>query len=131
MSKVGSVLFADDCETLREFVKIILNEEIPEYNIETFESGEKLLSRLEKNIEDVKLVIVDNQMPPGISGIDIIKYHKYKGKIPFILYTSDDNGIGEEAVKHNASYVKKSSDETELLTIVKEALNAIGKRQFL
>ena len=118
---MDSVLFADDSEILREYIKIILNEEIPGYNIETFESGEKLLSRLAKSIKDVKLVIVDNNMPPGISGINIIKNYEYKNKIPFILYTSDKD-IWEEAVKHNVLYVKKSSNEEELLTIIKEAL---------
>ena len=118
---MDSVLFADDSEILREYIKIILNEEIPGYNIETFESGEKLLSRLAKSIKDVKLVIVDNNMPPGISGINIIKNYEYKNKIPFILYTSDKD-IWEEAVKHNVLYVKKSSNEEELLTVVKESL---------
>ncbi|MBU4070080.1 MAG: response regulator [Nanoarchaeota archaeon] len=117
-----SILLADDNANIRylfyEFMKI----SFPEYNVETFEDGIALKGRLEKNIDDIKIIITDNRMPPGNTGSEIIK--DYAKQIPMILVYGGEKYIGEKAIENGAvGYLLKPIYLQKLAEIVKRVLS--------
>ena len=127
----NKILYAENYEGMRNLVKISLEEEFPDYYIETHNDGISLSQRLEQDVSDVALVVTDNQMP-GYSGSRITKdYSRREGlkEIPFILFYGllDDGELGKQAVEDGAfGYVLKGGEYDvvdELVETIKKALS--------
>ena len=81
------ILYADDKESLRDFLGTLLEMSFPELDREAFKDGSSLEKRLNESLEGVRLVITDNDMP-GIKGSEIIIAYAEKPEfknISFIL----------------------------------------------
>jgi two-component system invasion response regulator UvrY len=116
------VLIADDHYVVREGLKMILKKlDIIPY-IEEAVTGNEALDKLEKN--EYELVIMDISMP-GISGLDILKILKDKGKkgIFLILSVHKEEQLALRALKLGASgYLTKDSVYEELTYAIKTVL---------
>ena len=121
----NKILIADDSKDQRDLHKDFLGEEFSKFELEFFEDGTSLEERLNGNVNDVKLVITDNNMP-RITGIEIIKRYSTAPKfseIPFILYYDGNKEIGEEAMKNGAfGYILKAGDLKDYFETIKRAL---------
>ena len=121
------ILLSDDNELIRELYKHLFEDKFTGYEVEIFPDGNSLVSRLEKNVNDVFLVFTDNSMPPGPKGSEIIKkYGKYPkfSKIPFVLCYAGDKEIGEEAVQNGAfGFIEKPFDIEQFISIIQKALD--------
>jgi DNA-binding NtrC family response regulator len=120
-----TILIAEDSEPMRIIIKRILQKDFPQFQIESFEDGTSLESRLNKEINDVALVVTDNRMP-GITGFEIIKKYakklEYSG-VKFILCYLGDEKIGKIAIENGAfDYILKM-EMIKYSKIVKKALN--------
>ena len=121
------ILYAEDKETLREYIRIVLETYFPELEKESFQDGNSLEERLKGNLEDVRLVITDNGMP-GKNGSEIIKTYAKRPEfkdVRFILYYGGEPFTGEQAVKNYGAYasVLKGTKPEELIGKIREALN--------
>ena len=115
------ILLADDTEILRDFQRTILKK-FPGYEIEEFEDGSSLKSRLEGKVEDVSLVVTDNEMP-GVNGSEIISEYAKKSKFPFVLVYGGGEEIGEQAIKNGAfRYLMKPFEMGQYVELIREAL---------
>ena len=122
------ILYADDEETLRRALGMVLKIEFPELDIEPFKDGSSLEKRLNESLEGVRLVITDNDMP-GVNGSTLIMNYAQKTgfeNIPFILFSGGDESIGREFVKkHRAyAYVTKGIGYRDLIKIAGRALKS-------
>jgi len=119
------ILIADDSKEIRELANMILQEDFPQFHVESFEDGTSLESRLNKGINNVKLVVTDNRMP-GITGFEIIEKYSRKPEyagVRFILCYAGDEMIGKKAVENGAfDYILKM-EMIKYSKIVKRALN--------
>jgi len=122
------ILYAEDSEELRDCIKTSLEEEFPDFHIETHKDGNSLKNRLEQDVSDVSLIITDNRMP-GCSGYRIIKDYARREnlkEIPFILFYGDDSELGKHAVEDGAfGYVLKGEKGVlkKLVETIEKALN--------
>ena len=87
MKKQKTILLADDDQLIIECYSEVLKMSFPNYNLEIFENGTSLKGRLEKSVENVRVVITDYHMPGITGGVIIKKYAKSENfrKITFIL----------------------------------------------
>lgn len=119
------ILLADDDETILFMSKEIIQDYFPNYEIQTFSDGELLENRLKEDLNGVRLIITDNEMPK-ITGREIIqKYSKEKEfeKIPFILCYGGDNEIGIKAIEDGAfDFIRKAFGIKEYISPIKKAL---------
>jgi two-component system chemotaxis response regulator CheY len=122
------ILAADDNDIMTDFYAMILKDNFPQFEIETFADGASLESKLKGGRNGIRVVITDNEMP-GISGSSIIeKYAKsqeYHG-IKFILcYGAGSDEIGKMAVNNGAfAYIIKPFKPDAIIKIVKNALDS-------
>ncbi len=104
------ILYAEDYESLRIVTMNVLQKEFSGYSIEQFADGSLLEDRLKQGAENIRLVLLDHNMP-GKKGIDIIReYSRTKDfiRIPFVLYFSDKEHLGYNALIDGAfAYVPK------------------------
>ena len=123
----NKILYAEGNDWLRqavtEFLKIF-----EKYDIESFSDGTLLKSRLEKDVSNVSLVIIDNQMPCCEGSRIINSYARREGfvGVPFVLLYGGSEEIGEQAVKDGAfGYVLKSGINMvdDLIETTRKALN--------
>lgn len=122
----NKILIADDNEDIRNLTSLILQSDFPQFEVESFEDGTSLENRLNGNTDDVKLVIIDNEMP-GIYGSEIIKRYatrlRFKN-IPFIFYYGGEEKIGKKALEDGAfDYILKTGDPEKYTGAIKRALN--------
>ena len=122
------ILYADDKESLRDFLGTLLEMSFPELDREAFKDGSSLEKRLNESLEGVRLVITDNDMP-GIKGSEIIIAYAEKPEfknISFILHYGGDPSLGEELVnKHGAfAYLKKPAQIEDITATIEKALNS-------
>lgn len=101
-----------------------MDQAVADCSYEVFSSGEALESRLKAgNLEGVVLAVVDNQMFPGPTGVEIIRRYARNVQFPFILNYGGDNSIGEQAVADGAvGYFKKPDSWSELAAKAKRIL---------
>ena len=81
------ILYADDDELMIKLARLYFSKDLPEYTTEFFEDGAELADRLEKDVGDVAVVVIDNEMPRK-NGSEIIReYARRSGfeKIPFFF----------------------------------------------
>ena len=121
----GKILLSDDEEEMRMLTSFTLQENFPQFEVESFEDGASLENRLNGYTHDVRLVITDNDMP-RLTGSEIIDRYatrlRFKN-IPFILCYGGEDQIGEKAVKNGAfAYIKKPFNPEDYVGIVRKAL---------
>ncbi|MCK5145868.1 response regulator [bacterium] len=118
-----SILVAEDSVTTRSVIEKILNA--AGYNVYTAEDGIDAINNLNKH--DVDLVVSDVEMP-GMNGFDLVKRircHPDLNNMPVILMTGLDGREFKERgleVGANAYLTKKSFDQAQLLTIVRQLI---------
>lgn len=123
----GTILYAEDYDSLRLVTMKILQKKFSDYNVEPFADGSSLEDRLKKGANRVKLVLLDQNMP-GKTGLEIIKEYSracdYIG-IPFVLYYADEEYIGFNALMKGAfAYLHKNQVQTEdFVLAIREALD--------
>ena len=125
---MSTILYAEDNSEIRVPYKLFFQEAFLDYDIVVVESGSALEEKLSGGIGDVKMIITDNDMPPGPKGSQIIaEYAQKKGfeKIPFILYYSGDKSTGEFLARkyNNVFYMLKSIDLQDFEKFIMDKLN--------
>ena len=119
---MSTILIIDDDDQLRKsFNKLLIEEG---YDIETAPSGETGLEMVNQNLPD--LVILDMKLP-GMNGLETFKaIHDIEPKLPVIIMTAyGTTETAIEATKMGAfDYILKPFDIPEMLTIIKQALEA-------
>ncbi len=112
------VLVVDDDENILRLYREELEEE--GYEVFTASSGKEAIEIFEKNNPDI--VTLDILMP-DMDGINVLRILKGKNpKVPVIMSTAYDykDDFGVWAAE---GYVVKSSDLTELKSVIKRLLN--------
>ena len=102
---LGTILVAEDEPIVLSVVKEFIKRGFPEFKIETFLDGNALEQRLKGDLDLVRAVITDHNMPGKNGGELIEKYAlapKFKDKIPMFLYYGDALEIGIEAINNGA-----------------------------
>lgn len=122
----NKILVADDEKFMRRLMGQILEQEFSEFEIEFFEDGSSLESRLNNGVENVRMAVIDHEMP-GVHGSELIRRYASKPelrKTPFILLYGGDESIGEQAVKDGAfAYLLKPSGIKLMPETIRAALN--------
>lgn len=121
----NKILIADDIEANRLICRDILRREFSQYEYEVFEDGKAIEKRLNGDVKDVRVGIIDHEMP-GTYGADIIERYaplpKYSG-IKFILYSSDPSDEVKKRVENvGALFILKPIEGKTLVEAVREAL---------
>jgi FixJ family two-component response regulator len=124
------VICADDDPTLRVFYNRVIGRYCDErnYKLEMLSSGEELEARLNNpslnDLHDIVAVLTDNSMPPGPSGIKIIrKYSGLSGAPPFILSSGDF--IDEESLEKAGvtTFLKKPVRYKDMIDAIDSAIS--------
>ena len=100
-AKKGVILHADDNEGHRRIVRMVLDQLSEDYDLTQLNSGKSLEDFLNNGIRDVRLIISDNKMPPGKTGLQLILDYASKEPflyIPFILLHAGDREIDQAAI---------------------------------
>lgn len=87
-----SILLVEDEEHLARGLRF--NFEAEGYRVETFETGERALERLEDpDADPVDLVVLDVRLP-GISGLDVLqRVRSLENPVPILLLTARDTDL--------------------------------------
>lgn len=104
------ILFADDDDTFRNVLTVVLHEE-PTFEVTPVSSGEEAIEQLKASTFDV--VILDYKMG-AVSGLNVLQWiHEQKLETPVIMLTSaGSETVAVEAMKLGAyDYVRKESIE--------------------
>lgn len=98
-----TILAIDDDEMSREILKEIFQEL---YHVHLCESAEEGLAYLQKNMNQVKLILIDNFMP-GMSGMEFLRYCKQDPLlkvIPQIMITTSDADADQLEAFYEGAY---------------------------
>ncbi|MFC1745924.1 response regulator [Candidatus Riflebacteria bacterium] len=89
---MGKILVVEDEENTRELLNMILEDS---YDILTAENGQAAVDIVEKNSQEIKLVILDLMMPKlnGFEAFKKIKKINEKIKIMILAVTADWNKV--------------------------------------
>ena len=119
------ILIVDDDPAVRFMLRLWL-EELGE-EIEEVESGEAALERVARG-DSVDVVVLDQRMPPGMSGIDVARTLRERGESAVILLHSAylDEDVEAQAAKLGIPTIEKG-DERGLRAGVEEALAPPGE----
>ena len=109
----GTIFVADDHEGIRDLIVDLIPSG---YNIEQFPTGDGLGKRLEGDVNNLKLVITDNDMGPGKTGVQVIReYAPGNPQVPFLLYCTPPNQEIRDIIQlPNVSYSPKLTSLPEL-----------------
>ena len=119
---MSTILIIDDDDQLRKSFERLLADE--GYDVESAPSGERGLDAVRAGAPD--LVILDVRLP-GMSGFETFKaIHEIEPKLPVIIMTAfGTTETAIEATKMGAfDYILKPFEIPEMLTVVREALDA-------
>lgn len=124
------ILLADDDSSNINLFEAIIKSNFSDYEIQAFPDGASLVERLERDVNDVRLILTDNSMP-GFTGSEIIEKYarmpKFEG-IPFGLCYGGDEEIGKKAVEDGAyCYIEKPIDLEEYIGVIRGALDLSKK----
>lgn len=122
-----SILVIDDEQSMRDFLKILLQKE--GHQVQTAGDGESGLLCLQQ--EEFNLVISDIRMP-GMSGLEVLNIIKEKHpKLPVIMITafaSPDDAVS--AMKNGAyDYISKPFNVDEIKSVITSAANRKRKTE--
>lgn len=121
------VYVVDDMPQVLDVVRMILEKE--GFKAVTFNSGKEFLALEE--ISEIGCVILDNQMPE-MTGLDVQAELINRGNSIPIIFVSGASRYEEvvDAVREGAlHFLQKPFTHTELITLVKEAIDESRKRQ--
>lgn len=118
-----TILIVDDEELNRSLLKQMFQEE---YNIEEAANGKDALEILEKNFDDILLILLDIRMPI-MDGLSVMQYMKEKGwlrYIPAVLITADrDKNVMKRGYELGASdFIVKPFDRNIVVTRVNNVI---------
>ncbi len=117
------ILIADDVDSVRKITSLMIGHHFKDYEIETFEDGNSLNGRLEKDVKNVSLIVTDNSMP-GMKGSEIITKYAGKLNVPFILAYGGEIEIGKKAVEDGAyAFIRKPFNMSDLISLAEKAMN--------
>ena len=120
---MDKVLIVDDDESLCYFLERALRK--AEYEVESVHDGEEALAKIRTNFYD--LVLMDNIMPPGLSGLEIFRQlHELNPKLPVIIMTAfGTTETAIEAMRLGAyDYITKPFDLNDILQLTEKAIEA-------
>lgn len=118
------ILIADDHNIVRKGLVMIITYEFPSAEIVDVDNSESLLEELSKGKWDI--VVCDNSMPPGLSGVESIRQMKEisPGTPIIILSMQPIEELAVRAIKSGASaYLKKDAPGDELIRALKQVLS--------
>ena len=107
------ILIADDVEMNRDLLREILEDD---YQVETVEDGEKVISVLSERIDEFAVLLLDLVMP-NMDGIEVLKVMNEKGwidKLP-VLIISGEQSVQSEKDCFNwgvSDFIRKPFDDT-------------------
>ena len=120
---MSRVLIVDDSETIRTFLRMILEGE--KYEVDTATDGAEGLARAQKSLPD--LIITDSIMPgmEGFGFLHALRADPFTEAVPVIMLTSGDPHDPDHVAREPRpdAFIKKSSDFGPLLSEVRAALN--------
>ncbi len=125
---MSTILYAEDNSEIRKSYKVFFQRAFPDHDVVIVESGSALEEKLSRGIGDVKMVIADNDMPPGLKGSQIIaEYAQKRGfeQVSFILHYTGDKSTGEFLVRkyNNVFYIQKPTDFRHFEKFIRDLLN--------
>jgi CheY-like chemotaxis protein len=94
------ILFVDDNKAAREISKVYFERK--GYQLDLAKSGEEAILKIINN--DYDIVITDEQMPDGMSGIELAEWAEKNFPKIRIIYAS---AYWERALKIGKSFIKK------------------------
>lgn len=118
------VLFAEDSESVREFIGKILQEKYSFVKI--VENGQQLIDEIANSGNIYDVVVSDNSMPLK-NGINVLREIRssnteYMKNLPFILLTAAPYPALEEAVrKLDSICINKANAEKDLATQIEKS----------
>lgn len=121
-----NILIADDEKYVRLELHSLLDELLPQANIEEVENGSQLKKRLDQG--GLNMAFVDIKMP-GQSGLQILREYDFKkdGTIIVILSGYSDFSFAQEAISLGVSeYMLKPVSKEELLTVITKLLTSVS-----
>jgi two-component system response regulator FixJ len=125
-SSAGEIFIVDDDNLVLNALNVVLSRE--GYQVTGFAEGTSFLAAARARTPTC--IILDVQMP-GQSGLDILKElnaQQYPAPI-FIISGVGDIPMAVEAIKNGAlDFIQKPFDATTLVTQVREAVDAWGRR---
>ena len=86
---MDTLLIVDDMKINREMLRVIFEEQ---YVIKEAADGEEAIEILSGDVDDIKLIFLDLQMPKK-TGLDVLLFMREKyliDRIPVIMLTGDD-----------------------------------------
>ena len=104
------ILVADDHEEMRKTISEVVGLFIPDSEILHIKCGNELEQLLQlavskRRVKIADLVLTDNRMPPGPTGLELVKtYAGQPGCPPMILLYEGEKITGEEAVRLGAAH---------------------------
>jgi CheY-like chemotaxis protein len=120
-----NILFADDDEGYRLIVIYALERQ--GHTVEAVEDGNQLLERVNQPNSDFDVVITDYNMPPGRSGIDVLRVLQSDPRfktLSVIVHSANTNKHIKSVVEElGGVFVQKMSSNADLLA----ALDALKK----
>jgi len=122
-----SIFVVDDSGVVRENIVKRLKKE--DFVVRSFESGERVLEALTRDLPD--LVFLDLHMP-RLSGIDTIGEMQKRGiSVPVVLLTAHQELVDMAKVKYKGvlSLVTKSLDLQDVVSVAKLAI--AGRRSLI
>lgn len=123
------ILAVDDSAIIRKIIRGTI--ESLRYDLLEASDGMEALDILEKNSSDIKMILLDWNMP-GMNGIDFlkaVKSHKFYKHIPIIMITteSEKESIIKAIQAGVSNYLLKPFKAEEL---TKKIMDSFGKGEF-
>jgi signal transduction histidine kinase/CheY-like chemotaxis protein len=117
----GTILLADDEEEILELGKTVL--EMHGYSILIAKNTVEAISLYKENEHDIKLVILDMNMPGGSGVMALEAIHSINPKVPVIVSSgfSDAHNL-DNTEKNMLSYLPKPYVPEEMVSLVREVL---------
>jgi CheY-like chemotaxis protein len=111
------ILYAEDYPALQKMMMLVLQERYTE--VVAVSSGQELLNILNSSNYNFDLVITDNSMPPGISGVEAIRRIREKNKEILIIMMSSDDSVAT-AIKrsYNAYFIDKGAPRDSIYSTI-------------
>jgi len=116
------IIIADDDSMIRDFYNDIIKDTFDSMvEVETVDCGEKLVEKVKQG--GYRLIITDNNMPPGMNGLEaILEIRKFNKEIPICMISGD--GIEQRAKEIGAShYLPKPFSDQDLLNWIRMYIN--------
>ena len=120
VSQAGTILVAEDDDSMREAIEQLLNA--AGFECEAFSSATALLAR---GVDQESVCVISDLKLPGMSGLELLGVLKERNpSTPFILITAHDApGLREKAMRNGAAaYLAKPFRGTALLDIINTAI---------